>query len=206
MTTNRSKTRPASDFGYKPEAQAKALPAIPSLARQACVLVLFWGVAAFADDPKPAITLEVASWDEAQAIVKKQQEKIVVLDLWSTGCQPCVKEFPQLVKLQTAYPKEVVCISLNCNYYGSGKPEDEREDVLKFLKKQNAAILNLLSSEADEDLYKKVGIASIPVVRVYDRSGKLAKQFDNEKDEYGKDGFTYEKHINPYVKKLVESK
>jgi thiol-disulfide isomerase/thioredoxin len=155
---------------------------------------------------KKAVTLKVASWDEAKQTIAEQKGKIVVVDLWSTGCQPCVKEFPQLVKLQAAHPGDVVCISFNCNYIGDGKPEDESDDVLKFLTKQNAHLINLMSSEADEDLYKRVGIASIPVVQVFDRSGKLAKQFDNEKDEYGKDGFTYEKHVTPYVKKLVDSK
>lgn len=155
---------------------------------------------------KKAVTLDVASWAEAKQLIAKQQGKIVVVDLWSTGCQPCVKEFPQLVKLQAAHPTEVVCISFNCNYIGVGKPEDEQADVLKFLTRQKAGFINLLSSEADEDLYKTVGIASIPVVQIYDRSGKLAKQFDNERDEYGKDGFTYEKHVAPFVNQLVESK
>lgn len=155
---------------------------------------------------KNAVTLKVASWDDAKQEIAKQKGRIVVVDLWSTGCQPCVKEFPNLVKLQAAHPDEVVCISFNTDYIGDGKPEDLSPDVLKFLTKQKAHLTNLLSSEADEALYKRVGIASIPVVQVYDRNGKLARQFDNEKDEYGKDGFTYEKHITPYVQQLVESK
>jgi thiol-disulfide isomerase/thioredoxin len=163
---------------------------------------------AAAEDAKGSkeVTLKVASWADAQQAVAQQKGKIVVLDLWSTGCQPCVKEFPQLVKLQNSFPQEVVCISFNTNYIGVGKPEDEAADVLKFLTRQKAHLINLLSSEADEDLYKRVGIASIPVVQVYDRSGKLAKQFDNEQDEYGKDGFTYQKNVAPYVKQLIESK
>jgi hypothetical protein len=115
-----------------------------------------------------------------------------------------VKEFPHLVALQHKYPDDVVCISLNCNYIGTGKPEDEKPDVLKFLTQKKANIRNLISSDADEDLYKKVGIASIPVAQVYGRDGKLAKQFDNEKEEYGKEGFTYEQHIEPFVAGLVK--
>jgi thiol-disulfide isomerase/thioredoxin len=165
-----------------------------------------------ADEPAKAgkakneVSLKVASWADAQKIVAQQKGKVVVLDLWSTSCVPCVKEFPNLVKLQQDHPQDVVCISFNTNYYGAGAPEDEQEEVLKFLSKQNAHLINLLSSEADEDLYKRIGIASIPVVQVYGRDGKLARQFDNEKDEYGKDGFTYEKNITPFVNKLVESK
>jgi thiol-disulfide isomerase/thioredoxin len=158
-----------------------------------------------AEKTEENVQLRISSWEETQSIIKNNKGSIIVLDLWSTGCQPCVKEFPKLVELQKRHP-QVICISLNCNYIGVGKPEDEYDDVLKFLTRQNAKLINLLSNEADEDLYKRVGIASIPVVQVYGRDGKLAKQFDNEKDEYGKEGFTYEKHITPYVKQLVESK
>jgi len=155
---------------------------------------------------KSTITLKVAAWDDVLKIVEQNKGKIVVVDLWSTSCQPCVAEFPGLVKLQAGHTKDVVCVSFNCNYIGLDQPEEELPEVLKFLQKQNAQFVNLMSNEEDEKLYKRVGIASIPVVRVYGRDGKLAKQFDNEKEEYGKDGFTYDKHITPYVKKLVESK
>lgn len=42
------------------------------------------------------------------------------------------------------------------------------------------------------------------MIQVYDRNGKLSKQFDNEKNEYGKDGFTYAQHIIPYVRQLAK--
>jgi thiol-disulfide isomerase/thioredoxin len=170
------------------------------------VLMLGLPAATAAEPPGPLAELRVASWEETERVIKNNKGTIIVLDIWSTGCQPCVKEFPQLVELSNSGLR-VMCISLNTNYIGIGKPRDEFDDVLKFLTRQNAnQVHNLLSSDADEDLYKKIGIASIPVVQVYGRDGKLAKQFDNEKDEYGKDGFTYEKHVTPYVQKLVESK
>jgi thiol-disulfide isomerase/thioredoxin len=149
------------------------------------------------------VTVNVASWKQTQEIVAKHKGKVVVLDLWSTWCQPCVKEFPHLVELQRANPDDLVCISLNCNYIGDGKPEDEKPEVLKFLMGKKAAIVNLISSDPDEELYKQVGIASIPVVQVYNSKGRLAKQFDNEKDEYGKNGFSYQKDIEPYVQQLL---
>ena len=155
---------------------------------------------------EPAITLEVATWEQTQEIIAAQTGKIVVLDLWSTWCEPCVKEFPGLVALQAKYPNEVVCISLNCNYIGDDSLAEEKKSVLAFLEKQKAALRNLICGEADEALYKKVGIASIPVAQVYDRTGKLLKQFDNEKNEFGEEGFTYEKHIAPFVAELVPGK
>ena len=160
-------------------------------------------------DPKspvkspPAIQVEAASWEQTLAIISQQKGKVVVLDLWSTWCEPCVKEFPALVTLQEKYPNDIVCISLNCNYIGNDELEEERQNATQFVVRQKARFRHLISSDADEKLYEKVGIASIPVVRVYDRAGKLSKQFDNEKDEYGEEGFTYQKHISPYVANLV---
>jgi len=183
-----------------------------ALALSCVIAVASIGVAAEPARPskeagqKPAIPLEVASWEKTKEIIARQKGKIVVLDLWSSWCEPCVKEFPGLVALHKAHPKDVVCISLNCNYIGDGAPDAERAEILAFLVKQQAQFLNLISSDADDVLYKKVGIASVPVVQVYDRSGKLAKQFDNEKEEYGKEGFTYEKDIAPYVRKMTKDK
>lgn len=150
------------------------------------------------------IPLEVASWEETLAIVAKHKGQIVVLDMWSTWCPPCLKELPELTKIHEAFPKDVVCISLNCNFDGTGTPDGERADVEKALRNSKATFQNLMSSDASEDLFKKVGIASIPVIQVYGRDGKLAKQFDNEKEEYGKDGFTYAKDVQPFVERLVK--
>lgn len=148
--------------------------------------------------------LQVATWEQTQEIIASHKGKIVVLDLWSNFCPPCLEELPRLVKIHEEYGKDVVCLSLNCNFSGDGSPEDEREAVLKVLTDIKAPFLSLISADKDTDLYTKIGIASIPVIQVYDRTGKLRKQFDNEKAEYGKDGFTYQKHIVPFVAELVK--
>jgi len=152
------------------------------------------------------VELKTASWDQALELVAKNKGKIVVLDIWSSSCQPCVKEFPGLVKLQKDHPQDVVCISFNCDFIGLGKPEDESAKVLEFLREQKAAFPNLLSSEADEAVFKKAKIAAPPVVQVFGRDGALAKQFDNESNQFGADGFTYDKDVSPYVAELVKKK
>jgi hypothetical protein len=98
-------------------------------------------------------------------------------------------------ELQEQHQGEVVCLSLNCNFNGLGSPDDEREMILKVLQDTKPVFQHLISSDADEQLYAKVGIASI----------QLSKQFDNEQHEYGEQGFTYSQHIAPYVNELVKS-
>ena len=43
---------------------------------------------------------------------------------------------------------------------------------------------------------------AIPVSLVYDAEGKLAKSFNNDAGEYGKNGFNYKEHISAQVDEL----
>ena len=62
----------------------------------------------------PAV--EILSWDQTQRRREQLRGKVVVLDVWSTYCDPCIREFPNLVKLQTRFAKQVACISFNTDY------------------------------------------------------------------------------------------
>ena len=95
-------------------------------------------------------------------------------------------------------------MSLNSNFTGTGSPEDERDAIEQLLRGMNADFLHLISSDPDESLYQKIGIASIPVVRVYDRAGQLSQQFDNEREQYGVEGFTYRQHVSTYVASILK--
>jgi thiol-disulfide isomerase/thioredoxin len=132
--------------------------------------------------PAPAkVTLELKSYEELQKLIASKAGKIVVVDAWSTYCEPCMKEFPGLVALHKKYgPEKVACISLCANYSGLGKVEDEREEPLKFLTSQGATFDNLLSTDADTKLYQSLKIATVPAIFVYDRDGKLLKTFEGE--------------------------
>ncbi len=155
---------------------------------------------------RDGITAKIASWEQLQQFVASQKGKIVVVDIWSTWCLPCVREYPHLVALQKKYPEKVVCVSFNINYDGSKKnpPESNADELLDFYVKQKSNIQNFISSTPDEELYEKIKLASIPVAYVYDTSGKLKKRFDNEKKEYGKEGFSYEKHIVPLIDQMLK--
>ena len=151
------------------------------------------------------ITATIASWEEAQHFIASQKGKIVVLDLWSTSCVPCIREYPHLVALQKKYPEQVVCVSFNVDYYGGEEnpPELNRDAVMKVLVKHHSKLKNFISSTPDEALYKKIDLASIPVAFVYNKEGTLEKRFDNETKAYSKEGFSYEKNIVPLVEKLL---
>jgi thiol-disulfide isomerase/thioredoxin len=151
----------------------------------------------------PAVDLKILDYDGIQALIKSHQGKVVVMDCWSTSCEPCKEEFPGLVRLQKEHGDKVACISLSFDYDGLGKPEDKKKEVLAFLREQNANLYNVLSNFSSDDLYTKLDFPSIPAVFVYDRDGKLFKKFENSKTKKAEDNFTYKKDVEPLVKKLL---
>jgi thiol-disulfide isomerase/thioredoxin len=139
-----------------------------------------------------AVPLSIVSFDEIQARIADKRGKVVVMDAWSTSCPPCLAEFHNLVELHKKYGSDgLACMSLSFDYEGLGKPEDQREPVLKFLRQQGATFENLMSNEESDVLYRKFKLAAVPAVFVYDRTGKLRKRFDNEQAKSKAEAFTY---------------
>ena len=156
-----------------------------------------------------AIELQAKSWNEAQALVAKHLGKVVVVDVWSTSCEPCLQEFPHLVALQQRHPNDVVCVSFDCDFIGAkNKPVDYyRERVLKALTEMKAeTIVNLISTVPADELFQQMDLDSIPAVYVFDREGQVSKRFDNRTPVGdGQEGISYEKQIDPLVAELVKA-
>lgn len=156
-----------------------------------------------------AIKLTELNWEQLQETVASHKGKVVVVDIWSTSCEPCLREFPHLVALQKRHPDDVVCISFDCDFIGAkNKPVAHyRERVLKQLTSQNAELLiNGMSTIAADELFQQLDIDSIPAVYVYDKSGKLSKRFDNRTPVSDtEEGISYEKQIDPLVAELVKA-
>ena len=163
-----------------------------------------------AEPRKSPVSLKIMNWEETMEIVKKHKGKIVVMDVWSTSCDPCMKEFPNLVKLAKTQAKDVVCLSVSTDYTGSKNkpPEFYRERVTKFLTEQDATFDNVLLNVPSDELFEKIELASIPAVYVFGRDGKLVKRFDSESAENVKtdeEAFTYA-DVNKVVDELLKKK
>ena len=128
-------------------------PHVAVLSISACLVLLGIGFSTAADDKtapnqsagKPKVSLEVVTWEQTQKLVAAHKGKIVVLDAWSTSCQPCMKEFPNLVKLHEKYGKKgLVCISLSCDYQGiKNKPPEFNSRSKRWL---SLSVLTVLPS------------------------------------------------------------
>lgn len=139
--------------------------------------------AAAAPASQDEVTLQILDYEGIQKLIAGHRGKFVVMDAWSTYCPPCVKEFPNLVQLSKKYPDELACISLSFDYEGLDPPEVVQGPVLAFLQQQGATFDNVLSSEEADALYRKLDLAAVPAVFVYDQQGSLLKRFDNSTGE-----------------------
>ncbi len=149
------------------------------------------------------VRLSIVDFEGIQGRIATHRGKVVVMDAWSTSCPPCLAEFHNLVELQKNHDSnDVACISLSFDYEGLGKPEEQQEPVLKFLRSQGATFDNLLASEESDTLYRKFKLAAVPAVFVYDRSGQLRKRFDNEQAKSKAEAFTYQQ-VRELVAQLI---
>lgn len=147
------------------------------------------------------VTLTAAKLDAIQKHVAGTG-KVTVVDFWSLSCEPCVKEFPGLVKLHRELSDKVTCISVDVDFDGrKSKPaETYRPRVEAFLSSVDATFTNFLCETANEEVYAALKIVSIPAVLVFDADGKLVRTFTDT----GKDvGFSYEEDIAPLAKSLL---
>ena len=177
-----------------------------------CLIGSFWSPSLLNAEDKAAvedakISLTAGTWDSVLEQVKVNKGRIVVVDIWSTSCLPCMTEFPNLVELQKTHGDKIACISFNVDYVGiKSKPaEFYRERVQAFLTKQKAMFPNILCTVESDKVFEKLELSSIPAVYVFDAEGKEIKRFDDSLLEDGEEeAFTYKADINPFVKSLVD--
>ncbi len=142
-----------------------------------------------------------ASWEEIEQHITSTG-KITVVDLWSLSCEPCLKEFPGLVRLHNSYGSRVQCVAVDMDFDGraSRPPEYYHPRVADFLTSVGADFTTFISSTPSEEIYAATELDSIPAVLIYDQAGKVVQVFADAGDTVG---FTYEKDIIPLVAKLA---
>ncbi|HBE69300.1 MAG TPA: hypothetical protein DDW52_14225 [Planctomycetaceae bacterium] len=157
-----------------------------------------------ASDTVQGVNLVEADHGEILKQLEAHAGKVIVLDVWSTACLPCMREFPNLVELAAKYPDDVAAVSVNIDYIGLKKktPSFYQEKVMEFLRDQGASnVHNYLAVEPDDDMRDKFGIAAIPAILVYNRAGEQVHKLTESTS--GPDGLSYEDDVVPVVEALL---
>lgn len=158
--------------------------------------------------PSPAASpgetqqVRILDWQGTLDLIKQHQGKVVVLDLWSHDCLPCLRELPHFVALSKKYPDEVVCIGFNADYTGSQKapPESFRQPVATTMQSHDANFVTVVSNVPSIELFDSLELGAVPAVYVFDQAGNQVRRFDNDNAE---SEFTYEKDVVPFAETLL---
>lgn len=127
-----------------------------------------------AQDTTSTPVIQVAKLDERglSKLIRERNGKVLFLNVWATWCVPCVEEFPDLVKLHSAFegrPVEVVGISADF--------DDEIESkIVPFLRKQKVPFrVYVASFKRQEDFINGVDRSwsgALPASLIVDAKGK----------------------------------
>ena len=148
------------------------------------------------------VQVRFASWPDVKREAT-ESGKVTVVDLWSLACGPCLKEYPNLVKLQQRFPTAVHAIGANVDFDGrrTRPPESYEPRVRQFLDSVDARFVNFIVQTPSNEVYEAVGIGSIPTVLVFNSQGELVRQFVDVGETAG---FTYQADIVPLVEQLLK--
>lgn len=96
--------------------------------------------------------------------------KPLLVNFWATWCDPCREEFPDLVKIDTAYKDKIDFVTISLDDLAEIK-----RDVPKFLTEMNAKMPAFLLHATDEDAAIKLVAddwsGSLPMTVLFDAKG-----------------------------------
>lgn len=135
----------------------------------------------------------ITSTDEYKELLDNSKGKVVLVNFWATWCPPCVKEFPELVKLYNDYKsKDFVLLFISLD-----DKSEYASKLIPFLKKQGVDFTsyfgNFSNPETIMNYVDKSWQGEIPFTGIYNKEGILSKtmmgnktyeQFETEIKKY----------------------
>jgi thiol-disulfide isomerase/thioredoxin len=143
-------------------------------------------VAPIAADKVNLVTGDEKKFAELLAGHKGQ---VVFVDLWALWCPPCVEFFPHTVATHEKYKDQgLATIAINFDLL------EEEPNVREFLGKNGAEFENLMSNYDDisQEVAEAFEFDALPEFRLYDRTGKLRKEWIGPPESTELDGMIEE--------------
>lgn len=97
--------------------------------------------------------------------------KVVVVDVWNTGCKPCIAEIPYMRQLETRFARQDVA-------FISYSLEAEKEKWQDFVKDHDMEGNQWIETEAFKSPFARhYQVRSIPRFMVFDKEGKIVEVY-----------------------------
>ena len=132
-------------------------------------------------DPKAAaavgVTLEVIDPKGLSAFLEEQRGKVVLIDYWATWCIPCLRDMPHAIEMHHKYADKGFVAVTMCMMEPE---EDTKLAALEKLVERKAVTPNFMSAlGGEEEAFEAFDIVNVPHYKVFDRDGKLVRDFTN---------------------------
>lgn len=142
-------------------------------------------------------TLVSATASDVQDHLRAQEGKVRIVNFWATWCAPCVKEFPDFVKLQQDYAErgvEVTFVSVDLH------PDEETERAVReFLDRMGVSGQTFIQIDNGEPFVEALAPewgGTIPATLIFSPNGTKAA--------YWEGATTYE-HLAEVVETILAS-
>lgn len=145
------------------------------------------------NNSKEISVVKVIDYNELEALLNKNDNKIYIVNFWATWCKPCVEELPAFEKLYKKYKNqhvELILVSLDF-------PKQLESRVLPFIEKNNLKGNVLIMGDPDQNTWiPKVNSewsGAIPATVIYNKN---SRQFYEQSFDYN----TLETELTKFLK------
>lgn len=114
----------------------------------------------------PEWSLVRANADRDKMSLSDLEGKVVVLDFWSIGCPPCVREIDELEAVHRQFEGKDVAV------IGVAAWGETAEDIREFRKGRRISYPLLLGTQSMVDAYQA---STLPTLYLLDRTGRIAR-------------------------------
>ncbi len=115
---------------------------------------------------------------------KRIKDKVLIVSFWASWCDPCVKEWPSMLKLVEHFKGKLVLVAISHDY--------TLEDIDSFLNVVKARKPNVeLLWDKEGVMAKKFGSSILPENYIVARNGKLIRKIVGVEEWYSPDAIAY---------------
>lgn len=119
-----------------------------------------------------SIQLDLASGEAAD--VFEPNNRVTVLNVWASWCEPCVRELPALMRFESEYSDQGVdVLTLNAQKF-----ERVAEHTFEFIDDQQLTLPVFLDSEGD--FFDTYSIKGLPTTFIVDEDQTIVKRIEGE--------------------------